>query len=69
MPNDYENKIFKIPEDNIYDAIIVVLTDKKEYEVINIKNHTTIKSGIKDADTALMIKKAYFMGYYDATHQ
>lgn len=63
MPNESQK------EEGIYDKIIIVLNDKKEYSIINTKLNITVQSGIKDPDTALAIKKAYFMGYYDAKHQ
>lgn len=63
MPNQ------TITIENIYDDVIVVLTDSKEYKIINTRNNSTINDiKIKDADMALAVKRAYCDGWYDAKH-
>lgn len=65
MPNELEFK-----DKSIYDDVIVVLTDSKDYKIINTRNNTTVNTiKVRDADTALAIKKAYCDGYYDGKHQ
>lgn len=59
-------------EEGIYSKVIIVLQNDKTFRVLNItdfNNPFTIAHDIKDADTALLIQKAYCDGYYDGSHK
>ena len=58
MPNEDENL-------SIYDLVYVVAKKENEFDVIYIRGMFTIASNVKDAKTALAIKKAYCDGYCD----
>ena len=61
MPNEDENL-------SIYDLVYVVAKKENEFDVIYIRGMFTIASNVKDAKTALAIKKAYCDGWCDAKH-
>lgn len=56
--------------ESISDRIRIYVDEKdKKYNIVDMKSNITIFFGIKDLDTAILVKNAYCSGYIDRKNE